>query len=71
MPRRRKKEPRTTVRVLCAACHQFFETPAQCLECSNWNTCLSCLEQEGQEIEKALAVRGITLPGRTPNKETA
>jgi len=50
------------VRVLCCVCHEFFDTPRMCLECSNWNVCLPCLKKESDEIDKRLAARGIVLP---------
>mgnify|MGYP001563258018 CR=1 FL=1 len=52
----------TSIRVLCAVCSQYFDTPQCCLECSNWNVCLPCLAKEGEETAKVLAARGITLP---------
>lgn len=63
---RRKRHLRKTLRpeqakVLCAVCSNFFETPVQCLECSNWNVCMPCLRLESEEIQAVLRSRGITI----------
>lgn len=56
-----RKEKGTDVRVLCQVCSQFFGTPRSCLECSNWNVCLPCLDREGEETRRVLRERGITI----------
>lgn len=54
-------EAKKWTRVLCGGCHQFFETPKSCLECSNWNTCLTCLRAESEETVKILRARGVPI----------
>jgi hypothetical protein len=60
---KRRKIENTAVKVLCRECHDWFMTPSQCLQVSNWNVCLTCLAKEGKEIRARLKERGITLPG--------
>lgn len=50
-----------TVKIVCQQCAQFFQTPRQCLECSNWNTCLECLRKESEETKAKLSARGIVI----------
>ena len=57
----RKVEAAKYTKVLCCVCSQFFQTPRTCLEVSNWNVCLECLNKESIQIRKLLAKRGITL----------
>ncbi len=58
----RKPEPKQeAVKVLCGTCSQWFQTPRQCLECSNWNVCLPCLAHESEATRKVLAARGIVI----------
>ncbi len=59
--RQRRQVEDTSVKVLCCTCSKWFQTPRQCLDCSNWNVCLPCLEKESQEIRQKLAARGIIL----------
>ena len=51
-----------TARVLCDACGEFFLATAAERECSNGDTCLSCLRAESEETLAVLRRRGITLP---------
>ncbi len=61
MRHNRRKIEKTTTRVFCCECHQFYDTPKQCLECSNWNVCIPCLDKEHEETVRVLTSRGITL----------
>lgn len=61
MRRNRKKAKDTSVKVLCGICSEFFRSPRQCLECSNWNVCPPCLAKESEAIRKRLAKLGITI----------
>lgn len=64
--RRRKDQQAEAGRwtkVLCMDCSQFFTTPKQCLECSNWNICLPCLKIRSDETLAILRSRGITCMG--------
>jgi len=58
---RRKIEKSTAVRVLCVECSKWFDTPRSCLEVSNWDRCMECLDKESAETRKLLAKRGIVI----------